>query len=123
MNLVWCRSKVVHACLYCVRSIVKFILFVISIVILTRWCRYQTGSLAPIVRWLAVRAQHIMSAPQEPPQIRPNAQPAPGRANVTVLAQEITATRCIICYVAHVGSQKRVRSLMCSILLYLFDVH
>lgn len=95
-------------CLHCVRSILNFISFFISIVILTRWCRYQTGSLAPIVRWLAVRAQHIMSAPQEPPQIRPNAQPAPGRANLTVLAQEFSVTRCIICLVAHVWSLKRV---------------
>lgn len=99
----------IFPCLYCVRNIVNSILFFIVIVILTRWCRYQTGSLAPIVRWLAVRAQHIMSAPQEPPQIRPNAQPAPGSVNLTVLAQEFTATRCMICYVAHVGSLKRAR--------------
>ncbi|XP_024384310.1 uncharacterized protein [Physcomitrium patens] len=39
---------------------------------------YQTGLLAPLLRWLAVKAQQFMTPPQQLAQGQPDQQPAPG---------------------------------------------
>lgn len=55
--------------------------------------RYQTGSLAPLLRWLAERAQHFMTPPQQLAQAQAQAQAdgrlPPGRAQLPVLCMKV----------------------------------